>query len=76
MTNQTTSSELTENVNRIHSIAAQLAGFKPTIAGLFDAVDKDTGDTLALLGGMAEYLNNDLATIADKLDRLGRGIEE
>lgn len=72
MTTQTTSPELSESANRIHSIAAQLAGFKPTIAGLLENVDKDVGDTLALLGGMADYLNNDLATIADKLERLAR----
>lgn len=72
MTNKTTSSELPDIVNRLHSIAAQLAGFKPTIAGLLEGVDKDVGDTLALLGGMAEYLNNDLATIADKFERLAR----
>lgn len=72
MTNQTTSSELPEIANRLHSIAAQLAGFKPTIGGLLEGVDKDAGDTLALLGGMAEYINNDLATIADELERLAR----
>lgn len=53
--------------NRICEIAAQMAGFKPSLDQHLEDVDKNVGDSLAMLAGMAEYVQFDLSVIGEQL---------
>lgn len=61
-----------EIAGRLQMIAAQLAGFKPTIDMVLEDVDKGVGDSLNLLGGVADYLNRDISILAEQLDLMSR----
>ncbi|MEB0078278.1 hypothetical protein QN386_10415 [Pseudomonas sp. CCI3.2] len=57
-----------EIANRLQAIAAQLAGFKPTLDTALEDVPADIGNTLVLLGGMADYMNVELSILAERLE--------
>ncbi|WP_443691095.1 hypothetical protein [Pseudomonas sp.] len=59
--------EVEEIANRLQAIAAQLAGFKPTLDTAIEDVPAEIGNTLVLLGGMADYMNNEISTLAERL---------
>jgi hypothetical protein len=59
--------EVVDIAERLLMIAAQLAGFKPTVGGLLEDVDKDVGDSLVMLAGMADYVQIELGMIGERL---------
>lgn len=56
-----------EIANRLQAIAAQLAGFKPTLDTALEDVPAEICNMLALLGGLADYMNNELSLLAEQL---------
>ncbi|MEA9996275.1 hypothetical protein QN382_12345 [Pseudomonas sp. 10B1] len=59
------------NANKLQAIAAQLAGFKPTLDTAIEDVPAGIGNTLVLLGGMADYMNNEISVLAERLSLIG-----
>lgn len=59
--------EIVDTANRIQAMAAQLAGFKPTLDCALEDVPVGVGNTLAMLGGMADYMNIELSILAERL---------
>lgn len=61
------STNLSDLATRVQQIAAQTAGFKPTLDSYQENVDKTVGDSLAMLAGMAEYVGAELGMIGERL---------
>lgn len=61
------STNLSDLATRVQQIAAQMAGFKPTLDNHQENVDKPIGDSLAMLAGMAEYVGAELGMIGERL---------
>lgn len=61
------STNLSDLAARVQQIAAQMAGFKPTLDNHQENVDKPIGDSLAMLAGMAEYIGAELGMIGERL---------
>lgn len=63
-----------EIANRLQAIAAQLAGFKPTLDTAIEDVPAAIGNTLVLLGGMADHMNNEISTLAERLSLIAASV--
>jgi len=59
--------ELAEISNQLSDIAARLAGFKPILMMLGEKSGADVCDSLAMVAGMSEHLNERICGIADQL---------
>lgn len=70
ITEQSTKNTTEALATRVQEIAAQLAGFKPTLDQYLEDVDQDIGNVLAMLGGMAEYVQRELTDIGGELTGL------
>ena len=57
--------------DRLQALAAKLAGFKPALIGFVDDVPGDIGNQLALLAGMADYMNQEICSIGESLASMG-----
>lgn len=66
------STNLSDLATRVQQIAAQMAGFKPTLDNQQEHVDKAVGDSLAMLAGMAEYVGAELGMIGERLTTITR----
>lgn len=58
---------LSDLATRVQQIAAQLAGFKPTLDSHQENVDGGVGDSLAMLAGLSEYIGGELGMIGERL---------
>ena len=51
----------------VQTCALPISGFKPTLDTAIEDVPAEIGNTLVLLGGMADYMNNEISTLAERL---------
>ena len=67
-------SEIAKIADQIHVIASKLAGFSPLLKMLTDSssVNCHVGNSLETIGGMSDYINDDLCGIADRLGDLDK----
>lgn len=59
--------------NRVQEIANRLAGFKPALDSHLEDVDAEIGDSLAMLAGLADYVQIELTMIGEQLAAIGKG---
>lgn len=64
--------EVVEIGNRVQEISARMAGFKGALDQHLETVDQDVGNSLAMLAGLAEYMQLELSAIGERLGGIKR----
>jgi hypothetical protein len=67
-------SEITKLSDQLNIIASRMAGFLPILRSVADSgeVGSDASNTMELIGGMAEYINDEIMRIAAQLEQMDK----
>jgi len=68
--NSAEKSEIAGISDELHDIASRLAGFEPVLKMLGASADAGLGNSLEMMAGMSQYINENICRIADRLSGL------